>query len=238
MAGTRKKRSREKRKKISSRTRKKSVPSTSESYNVEYAAILDAAQTFLDNGDNLSAEETVKPLLTEKTRDTDSKAFVFASRIAAFAAAQREDFESARLYALEALRLDEDLLDLDFLLTYVFARLEDYTLVKKYGKQYLALHERIKKAEQDDFILTGTGELAHEVLNNMGVAYREEGNLREAADIFKKALNLKNDFEIAYINLSRLFEHEKRHREARSLLESGVKACPESQELKMLNRFT
>jgi tetratricopeptide (TPR) repeat protein len=238
MAGTRKKRSREKRKKISSRTRKRSVPSASETYNVEYAAILDTAQTFLDSEDNVSAEETVRPLLTDQIRDADSKAFLFASRIAAFAAAQREDFESARLYALEALRLDENLLDLHFLLTYIFARLEDYTLVKKYGKQYLALHERIKKTEQDEFILTGTGELAHEVLNNIGVAYREEGNLDDAEKHFKQALTAKQNFEIAYINLSRLFEHGQRQQKARSLLDSGIKVCPESQELKMLNHST
>jgi tetratricopeptide (TPR) repeat protein len=235
MAGTRKKRKREKRKKISSSTNGRSVPSASETYNVEYATILDKAQTLLDSGDNLSAEETVKPLLTEQIRSADSRAFLFASRIAAFAAAQREDLESARLYALEALRLDENLLDLHFLLTYIFARLEDYALVKKYGKQYLALHERIKETEQDDFILTGTGELAHEVLNNMGVAYREEGNFQEATGLFKQALDVKQDFEIAYINLSRLFEHDKQHQEARSLLDSGVKACPESQELRMLS---
>ena len=238
MAGAKKKRKKEKRKRTSSGTNKRTVSSASETYNVEYATILDTAQSFLDDGDNLSAEESVESLLTEQIRNTDTRAFLYASRLAAFAAAQREDFEGARLYAIEALKLDEDLLDLHFLLTYVFTRLEEYPLVKKHGKQYVALHERIKEAEKDDFILTGTGELAHEVLNNMGVAYREEGNLQEAEDLFKQALEVKQNFEIAYVNLSRLFEHDQKQQEARTTLESGMKACPDSQELKMLGHST
>ncbi len=205
-----------------------------ETYCAEYAAVLAAAQSHLDHGDFAAAEDTVRPLLSDKIRVDNRSAFLFGSRIAAFAAAFSHGYQRAKEYALDALRLDENLLDLQFLLVYVFAKLEEYPLVTAYGDKYLNLLNHMVAGKNSDCVLTDTHDKAHEVLNAMGVAQREAGCLDQAVELFERALQSRRDYEPAYINLAGLMRHQGRYREAVRLLKAGMRVCPDSQELRML----
>jgi tetratricopeptide (TPR) repeat protein len=203
-------------------------------YNPEYAELLDKAQACLDRGEHSEAIELVESLLLDDVRKSDSTAFLYASRLSGFAAAHLNDFDRAKTLALNALAVDDTLLDFYYLLVYLFNRLEDYTLVDIYGQKYLEVFGKIPSGEAEKSTFAGTYDQAHEVLNNMGVALREQGDLQEAVDLFERAVNLKSDYAVAWINLANLADHMGQRDDAITLLDNGITKCPGIPELKML----
>jgi len=238
MARAKKKKQQKKKTRSSTKSRAKKVNPVAANERVKfdplYAKTIDMAQRHLDDGEFEEALTTAMPLVNDETAEKDRRAFLFASRIAGFAAAQRGDFDLAKECALKALAIDEDQLDAYYLLVYIYTRLEDFTLVNIYGQKYLELHSRIKKTDKDKQAFTGTYAKAHEVLNNMGAALREEGRMQEAVNYFENAIKMEPRYPIAYINLARLLNSNSQHEEAMSLLSTGIRKCPDVEELRML----
>jgi tetratricopeptide (TPR) repeat protein len=197
-------------------------------------SLIESAELLLSKGDNEKAEQAVALLLTADTAENDSAAFLRASRISAFAAAHRKDFERAKTIALKALAVDSELLDFYYVLVYVFTRMEDYTLVNLYGHKYMDIHSRILPAESSRQPFAGTYDKSHEIANNMGVGLREQGNLQDAVEQFESAIRLKPDYTAGYINLARLAQHTGQLTEARDILDRGIRMGAGAQELKML----
>jgi len=133
----------------------------------------------------------------------------FGGPQAAFAAEHNGDLESAKSYALAALELNSDLLDLNYVLVAVYARLDENELVLTYGRKYLALLKKIGRSREESFILIGTRELAHLVLYQMGIAQVNSRRLQNAIDHFRDALKYKPDFAQAYIQLVRIAKSSK-----------------------------
>ena len=204
--------------------------------NRHFAEILDQAQVHLDAGKYESVHNMLDPLLTHDVRENDQMAFLFASRIAAFAAARSNDLERAKTLAQDALSLGGDWLDFYYLLVYIYSRLEEYSLVNEYGRKYIELFESIPKDKQDDYPFTGTYDKAHEVLNNMGVGLREDGHLQEAVKLFEEAIRVKPDYPVAYINLARLAEYNDQPEDAIAILDKGIEVCPGVSEFEMLKK--
>jgi len=206
--------------------------------NAAYSEIIDKAQEFLDRGEFAPAETTAESLLTEDVRDTGKGAYIFALKLAAFAAANLRKFELAKDRSMEALRFDDEMLDFHYLLSYVFGELDEHELVVVYAQRYLDIHRSIQPEKQHDSPFAGTYDYIHEVLNGIAVSLREQGKLQEAIHHFEQAIQIKPELAVAYINLARLADQQGQREDALKILENGIAACPGASELKMLHEST
>ena len=199
----------------------------------QYAKILDEAQAFLEAGMHNEAQEKLSSLMSEEVQSNDRSAFLFASRIMAFASARKQELEEAKTFALKALALDDSMLDFYYLLVYVCTRLEDYTLVDLYGRKFIEVRSGIEEGHEDESPFTGTFRKAHEVLNNIGVALREEGHLQDAVLRFEQAIQFEPDYPVAFINLARLAEHNGQRDDAIQILDRALTSCSTKTDLQM-----
>ncbi len=199
-----------------------------------YAKTIDIAQRHLNDAEYEAALSTILPLISDEVAGKDKRAFLFASRVAGFAAAQNGDYDLSKECALKALAADEEQLDAYYLLVYIYSRLEDYTLVNIYGQKYLELRSQLDKSDRSDAAYTGTFDKVYEVLNNMGAALREEGRLQEAVAYFERSIDSEPRYPVAYINLARMLNSNSQQADAITVLERGIKHCPNVKELEML----
>ncbi|MBU1318666.1 MAG: tetratricopeptide repeat protein [candidate division Zixibacteria bacterium] len=202
--------------------------------NTAYSEIIDKAQMSLDRGEFASAETNAESLLTKEVRDTAQSAYVFALRLAAFAAANQHKFELAKNRSMEALRFDNEMLDFHYLLSYVCGELDEHELVVVYAQRYLDIHHNIESGKHQELPFAGTYDSIHEVLNGIAVSLREQRKLQEAIKYFEQAIQIKPQFAVAYINLARLADQQGQRDDALRIIDKGIVACPGVGELKML----
>lgn len=66
---------------------------------------------------------------------------------------------------------------------------------------------------------------------NRGVEYKENGEIEQAIEAYKKAIELQPGYTDSYFNLSRIYESKYGKDKAIELLKTGLKAAPESLDL-------
>jgi tetratricopeptide (TPR) repeat protein len=93
---------------------------------------------------------------------------------------------------------------------------EDWVLRNNFGLLLLeAVHDPVRAAEQFQHVLHLFPE-DYLTLNNLGLAYAEQGDLNAAVNAFSRALAIKPEFSEAHFNLGEIFEKQSRFEEALS----------------------
>jgi len=128
---------------------------------------------------------------------------------------RQEKYEEAEKAFQEALALDPGLSEvLNNLGTLYFQQ-------KKYEKAEASL----KSALDDPLYL-----YPERIHNNLGLVYFAQGKPKQAKDEFLKAIQVRDDFYLAYQNMGKLLMGEKKFEEAKPYLEAAVKNCPQCSE--------
>ncbi len=86
---------------------------------------------------------------------------------------------------------------------------------------------KLLENEPDDLFLNYT----------LGLEYVAELNLPEAENLFKKALELNDDYIPAYYQLGKLFESQTKNDEALHYFKKGLAKAKEQKNNKAINEF-
>ena len=86
---------------------------------------------------------------------------------------------------------------------------------------------KLLENEPDDLFLNYT----------LGLEYVAELNLPEAENLFKKALELNDDYIPAYYQLGKLFESQTKNEEALHYFKKGLTKAKEQKNNKAINEF-
>ncbi len=216
--------------------KKKVSVSPRPSYNEEYNAILVRAQDLLDKGKNQEATEEVESLLTPEIRNQDLTAFIFASRISAFAYANMKRYTSAVEIALETLKLDNNLLDFYYLLSFSYLAMEEYNLAEVYARKYVDLNAEQSQEWGSPQMMAESHTKEYLIHNYLGIALREQSRFAEAEQAYKRSYELNPKYVPAYANHARLLHGRGEDDSACKVLDLAQKECAEVEEIKMLRK--
>ncbi len=212
----------------------KSVASPKPSYNKEYNGVLTRAQDFLDKGKNEEAIEEVDQLLTPEIREADLMAFIFASRISAFANANLKNYNQAAETSLQALKLDNNLLDFYYVLTFSYLAMEEYSLAEVYANKFFELASEQSQDWTSPHMMAETRTKTHLVYNFLGIALREQERFNEAGRAYQKSYKANSNYAPAYVNHAKLLHGTGDDSGACRVLDLAAENGIEAEEIKML----
>jgi tetratricopeptide (TPR) repeat protein len=216
--------------------KKKPLPAPKPSYNEEYNAILVSAQELLDRGKNQEAAEKAETLLTPEIRKEDLTAYIFASRICAFAYANMKRYTSATEIALETLKLDNNLLDFYYLLSFSYLAMEEYSLAEVYARKFIELNAEQSQEWSSPQMMAETHTREYLVHNYLGICLREQSRFEEAEQAYKHSYELNPKYVPAYVNHARLLHGRGGDDAARKVLDLAKKKGVDAEEIKMLRQ--
>ncbi|MDD4052558.1 MAG: tetratricopeptide repeat protein [candidate division Zixibacteria bacterium] len=191
------------------------------------------AQRLVDEEQYEKALAMATPLV-ERITASDRERYLFSRRLLAFAFSQLGRFEEASRYAGEGDALCPDCLDFPFILTITAARQKQYDDAVRHGRRYLDLWAKRREISSSCGEWDRTFDRAHQLLNAYGVALLEASRPKEAEAAFREAIELCPGFDSSYINLSLFFSRQGKTAEAREVIQAGLKAAPESAELRRM----
>jgi tetratricopeptide (TPR) repeat protein len=98
------------------------------------------------------------------------------------------------------------------------------------------------KAAKKNFqkLVDNGGDNVYEYHNSLGNIYRDQNEFQKAEDSYKKAIDLKNDYETAYQNLVILYLYEMTPPEkekAQEIIKKGLEENPDSKKIKNLKKL-
>ena len=120
----------------------------------------------------------------------------------AFSLAQKGNYHQAKDLCLKLVPDKIESLDLYYILSFVSCRLGEFDQCIKHSQRFLELKSQLASNDKMDKLLCTTWEVEYEIYNNLGIAYRESKNANESIEMFEKALQIKQDYHMARVNLA------------------------------------
>lgn len=159
---------------------------------------------FLAEGKAKEARGVFQDLLTRFSKEPDLYLFLGISAL------RLRDAQAAEVYIRQALALAPDHAEARSLLGWI-----DLEVRRDYPS---AIEEYAKVVQLRP--------VSPEAYNNLGVAFKKNGDLGRALENFNQALELRRDYSEAWSNRGWVYVEEKRWREARNDFEQAVKINP------------
>ncbi|UCD94145.1 MAG: tetratricopeptide repeat protein [Candidatus Zixiibacteriota bacterium] len=155
-------------------------------------------------------------------------------RLLAFSYANSGQFATAEEWARKGLELDGRDRDFHFALAYVMAHYKDYRRCLEHARDFIMLNEADNRTKEKIEYLSD-GHL-HLLYNYLGLAYQAENEYGRAEEAFLKAIGLNKAYSHPYLNLAALYQRRRAFEKAEKIIDRGLKACSQVQELMILKR--
>jgi tetratricopeptide (TPR) repeat protein len=166
--------------------------------------------------------EVADKILKVYNGSLDKRMIARIDYLLAFSSAQQEDYYRSKNICLELVPDKIESLDLYYILSFVCCRLQEYSQCIEYSQRFLELKKEITRKGKVDKLLSTTLEGEYEVYNNLGIAYREMGNIDESMEMFEKSLELKPDYHMARVNLALTYNQIKETEKGIQITKEGI----------------
>jgi len=181
-------------------------------------------------------KETVE-LLSGISRPILRKDDAFACevyRLLCFALANLGDLKNAEEYAEKGLNLARTDPDFYFVKTYLFAAYKDYDNVLESARLFSEFRQSREEKPKEMRPLSAGHEFL--IYNYIGLAHKAHSQFKEAIEAFEKAIALKKEDSLPYLNLANLYLQQRDFETASSVIDKGLLACTQVQELQLLKK--
>jgi|GEM_PF-5813489 len=214
----------------------KSVSSSGPGRSEQYTEALKKAEDFLDRGKHEEAVIAAGRLLTPRIREKDPTLFLSAARISAFANVNLRNYIQAAETALQALKIDNDLLDFHYILTVSYYGMEEYGLVEVNARRFLELASDQPQDRNWPVMFSEAGSRSDLIYNFLGTALREQDRYEEACQAYEKSYAVNPEYVTAYINHAQLLHGIGDDAGACMVLDRASGRGLKSEEVKMLRK--
>ncbi|MCH8288651.1 MAG: hypothetical protein IID12_06060 [Candidatus Marinimicrobia bacterium] len=193
--------------------------------------VLNNAQQLIQSNKIKKSIDLLEPFEDEYPfADEDENYLNRYDSLLAYSYSQGKRFLESEKIIERGLKNSPDSADLLFTLTFVKLSMREYDLAREDGQRYLDIVKNVKCDEQIFVAAAHIGQL----LNMLGVASRESGNLKSAEDYFKRTIEIDKSNHLSFLNLAHFYLKSRRREEAMEIIESGLESCSQIHELRML----
>jgi len=195
------------------------------------AARMEAARRLYDSGNDDATIQSVIDLLDLLPAEGECEMRDDAVVLGLFAFARGRNYEGGwRLVE----RFGDPLASLDFcyVACYLAYKRADGEAVEVWGRRYVKQHSKLGTHAKQ----ASTAGKTHEIYNTLGCSARDRGDHDSAWAYLHSAMELAPTWPLPYLNLAGLARQRGDLAEARSLIEQGITACGDTEELRMFRR--
>ncbi|MHC4295533.1 MAG: glycosyltransferase, partial [Planctomycetota bacterium] len=154
--------------------------------------------------------------------------------LVAFGHAHDHRFVEAEEAARRGLEESPQALDFLYVLTYVHLALREFDKVTAAARTFIEVRDSVgESTERPPFC--STADDISQVHNFLGAAYEGTGRSDDAIPCYRQAIDADGGNHLPYLNLVRLLDRLDRRGEARAVIERGLTACRQVQELRLLS---
>jgi tetratricopeptide (TPR) repeat protein len=172
--------------------------------------------------------------LNEETDFNDKAGIRERCRLLSFSYANNGQYANAEEWARKGLETDSRDCDFHFALAYVMAGYKDYPRCLQHALSFIELMEAgDRRPEAVEYLSDGH---LHLLYNYLGLAYQSENDYDRAEEAFLQAIELNKSYSHPYLNLATLYRRQKEFDKAERIVDRGLKACSQIQELMILKR--
>lgn len=178
--------------------------------------LLDFLQSHIDVFEQLDKKETAK-----------------YNHLLAFAFLTHRKLNEAESLCHTSLKNENYPLDYYFILTAIHHALKEYSISLKFAEQFITLFSKIETSENN---YSYTQNHLGLIYNFLGKAFMQQHKFEEAISAFTEAIAITPDNQLPYLNLVNLYIYRDDTKNASIVLKSGLKNCPEQQELQIISK--
>jgi glycosyltransferase involved in cell wall biosynthesis len=182
--------------------------------------------------------ETFAKRVIEKINPDDvSKQHIFLMALnnLAIVHVEKEDFDAAKNYCQQAIKINDNYLDPQFFLGLCYFREKNFPMAKKVFNHYLEKFEVISRNPVFNLFINSSSAYLYEIYHILGKIYRKEKDYQTAQKMFSKALELNPSFWLGYADLGYLYLDLKEWQNAALNLEKAIQLAKANPEVNQKN---